>query len=257
MSILIKGGRIITAADDYVGDVFVDGERVTLIGESLDVQADRVIDATGKYVLPAGVDVHTHMDIPFGGTVTADNFYDGTVSGAFGGDGHDRRLLPAAAGPELPPGARHLARQARGAEAGDRRGFHIADHRPQGARHARRPCAPARRGRHELQALHGLQGRDHDRRRDALQEHAGRRRQRRGRHGARRERRRDRRARQGGARQGQHLAEVPRAHAPARARGRGDEPRDPAGRVAGSPLYVVHVSCTDSIEPIERAREAG
>ena len=87
MSILIKGGRIITAADDYTGDVFVDGERVTLIGESLDVQADRVIDAKGKYVLPAGVDVHTHMDTPFGGTVTADNFYDGTVSGAFGGVG--------------------------------------------------------------------------------------------------------------------------------------------------------------------------
>ena len=48
MSILIKGGRIITAADDYTGDVFIDGERVTLIGEALDVQADQVIDATGK-----------------------------------------------------------------------------------------------------------------------------------------------------------------------------------------------------------------
>src|SRR3954454_9535448 len=87
MSILIKGGRIITAADDYHGDVFVDGERVTLIGEALDVQGDRVVDAKGKYVLPAGVDVHTHMDTPFGGTFTADNFYDGSVSGAFGGVG--------------------------------------------------------------------------------------------------------------------------------------------------------------------------
>jgi cytosine/adenosine deaminase-related metal-dependent hydrolase len=52
MSILIKGGRVITAADDYVGDVFVEDERISLIGESLDVEADRVVDATGKYVLP-------------------------------------------------------------------------------------------------------------------------------------------------------------------------------------------------------------
>ena len=92
MSVLIKGGRVVTAADDYIGDVFVDGERVTLIGESLDVQADRVIDATGKYVLPGGIDVHTHMDSLFGGTTTADNHYDGTVSGAFGGTTDDRRL---------------------------------------------------------------------------------------------------------------------------------------------------------------------
>ena len=56
MSVLIKGGRIITAADDYVGDVFVEDERITLVGESLDVDADRVIDADGKYVLPGCVD---------------------------------------------------------------------------------------------------------------------------------------------------------------------------------------------------------
>jgi dihydropyrimidinase len=52
MSVLIKGGRVITAADDYVADVFIDGERITLIGESLTEEADKVIDATGKYVLP-------------------------------------------------------------------------------------------------------------------------------------------------------------------------------------------------------------
>ena len=52
MSVLIKGGRVITAADDYVGDVYAEGERVSLIGESLDMEADKVIDASGKYVLP-------------------------------------------------------------------------------------------------------------------------------------------------------------------------------------------------------------
>src|SRR5438477_11913283 len=85
MSVLIKGGRIITAADDYVGDVFVDGERISLIGEALDVQADKVIDASGKYVLPGAVDPHTHLDMPFGGTVTIDDFESGQTAAAFGG----------------------------------------------------------------------------------------------------------------------------------------------------------------------------
>jgi len=85
MSVLIKGGRIVTAADDYVGDVFVDGERISLIGEALDVQADKVIDASGKYVLPGAVDPHTHLDMPFGGTVTIDDFESGQTAAAFGG----------------------------------------------------------------------------------------------------------------------------------------------------------------------------
>src|SRR5438045_4590619 len=86
MSVLIKGGRVITAADDYVADVFVDGERISLIGESLDdVQADKVIDASGKLVLPGAVDPHTHLDMPFGGTVTIDDFESGQTAAAFGG----------------------------------------------------------------------------------------------------------------------------------------------------------------------------
>jgi len=85
MSVLIKGGRVITAADDYVGDVFVDGERISLIGESLDVQADRTIDAGGKYVLPGCIDPHTHLDMPFGGTVTIDDVESGQTAAAFGG----------------------------------------------------------------------------------------------------------------------------------------------------------------------------
>jgi dihydroorotase-like cyclic amidohydrolase len=85
MSILIKGGRVITAADDYVGDVLVEDERISLIGESLDVEADRVVDASGKYVLPGCVDPHTHLDMPFGGTVTIDDVESGQISAAFGG----------------------------------------------------------------------------------------------------------------------------------------------------------------------------
>jgi dihydropyrimidinase len=85
MSLLIRGGRIVTAADDYVADVFVDGERISLIGSGLDVRADRTIDAAGKYVLPGCIDPHTHLDMPFGGTVTVDDFESGQTSAAFGG----------------------------------------------------------------------------------------------------------------------------------------------------------------------------
>ncbi|MEP6892894.1 MAG: amidohydrolase family protein, partial [Gaiellaceae bacterium] len=85
MSVLIKGGRIVTAADDVVGDVFVEGEQITLIGSSLDMAADTVIDARGKYVLPGCVDPHTHLDMPFGGTVTVDDVTSGHTAAAFGG----------------------------------------------------------------------------------------------------------------------------------------------------------------------------
>jgi dihydropyrimidinase len=85
MSVLIKGGRIITAADDYVGDIYVDNGAVTLIGESLDVVADKVIDAEGKYVIPGAIDPHTHIEMFFGGTTTCDDFTSGTTSAAFGG----------------------------------------------------------------------------------------------------------------------------------------------------------------------------
>src|SRR3954465_3799378 len=85
MSVLIKGGRVITAADDYVADVFIEGERISLVGESLDVTADRTIDAHGKYLLPGCIDPHTHLDMPFGGTTTIDDVESGQTSAAFGG----------------------------------------------------------------------------------------------------------------------------------------------------------------------------
>jgi len=85
MSILIEGGRIVTGTDDYVADVYIEDETITTIGESLDMDADRVIDAHGKYVLPGCIDPHTHFDMPFGGTVTADDFQSGQTSCAFGG----------------------------------------------------------------------------------------------------------------------------------------------------------------------------
>src|SRR5688572_30322592 len=85
MTLLIRGGEVVTATDRYVADVLVDGETVAQIGTRLDVKADRTIDATGLYVLPGGIDVHTHMDLPFGGTFSSDDFETGTMAAAHGG----------------------------------------------------------------------------------------------------------------------------------------------------------------------------
>ncbi len=85
MSLLIRNGRIVTAVDDYQADIFIENEAVTLIGRNLEIEADRVLDAEGKLVIPGGVDPHTHLDMPFGGTNSADDFESGTRAAAFGG----------------------------------------------------------------------------------------------------------------------------------------------------------------------------
>jgi len=85
MSLLIRNGRVVTASDDYRADIYVEDDKVSLIGNSLDLQADEVIDASGKLVIPGGVDPHTHMDMPFGGTTSSDDFESGTRAAAFGG----------------------------------------------------------------------------------------------------------------------------------------------------------------------------
>ena len=85
MSVLIKNGRVITAVDDYLADIFIKNETVTLIGDKLEIEADEVIDASGKYLFPGGLDPHTHLDMPFGGTTSADDFETGTLAAAHGG----------------------------------------------------------------------------------------------------------------------------------------------------------------------------
>src|ERR671925_1169190 len=82
---LITNGTIVTAADTYKGDVLVDGEKIAMIGKGLKAAGAKRIDATGKYVIPGGIDVHTHMELPFGGTFAKDTFETGTVAAAFGG----------------------------------------------------------------------------------------------------------------------------------------------------------------------------
>src|SRR6186997_1850399 len=85
MSLLIKNGRIITADADYVADIFVEGETINQIGKNLLLKADKEIDATGKLVFPGGIDPHVHLDMPFMGTFSSDNYETGTRAALFGG----------------------------------------------------------------------------------------------------------------------------------------------------------------------------
>ena len=85
MKTVISGGTIVTASETYQADVMIEGEQVLMIGTDLAQWADRVIDATGKLVMPGAIDVHTHMDMPFGGTTSCDDFTTGHVAALHGG----------------------------------------------------------------------------------------------------------------------------------------------------------------------------
>lgn len=85
MSILITHGKIVTASESFVGDVYVEGGQVVALGKNLPYQADRVIDATDKLVLPGGIDPHVHLSLPFMGTFSSDDYTTGTRAALFGG----------------------------------------------------------------------------------------------------------------------------------------------------------------------------
>lgn len=82
---VIKNGTIVTSSDTFVADIGIQGGKIAIIGKDLPSAGAQVIDATGKYVFPGGIDVHTHLDMPFGGTVSKDDFKTGTIAAACGG----------------------------------------------------------------------------------------------------------------------------------------------------------------------------
>jgi dihydropyrimidinase len=82
---LIRNGTIVTASDRYHADLYIDKGVITLIGRGLSLGADTLVDASGCLVFPGGIDVHTHLDMPFGGTTSADDFESGTIAAAHGG----------------------------------------------------------------------------------------------------------------------------------------------------------------------------
>lgn len=85
MSILIKSGTLITAADTFQADILIEGEEITAIGNDLQQLGAEVVDASGKLIMPGGVDPHTHFDLPMFGTVSSDDHYTGHKAAAFGG----------------------------------------------------------------------------------------------------------------------------------------------------------------------------
>src|ERR1700694_3703001 len=85
MRTLIKNGTVVTASDTNKTDVLIEGEKVVAIGSGLTAKADQVIDAENRYVMPGAIDVHTHMELPFGGTFASDDFATGTAAAAWGG----------------------------------------------------------------------------------------------------------------------------------------------------------------------------
>ena len=85
MSILIKNGKIVTAAESFIADIYTEGEQIIAIGKNLQYDADKIIDATDKLVFPGGIDPHVHLDMPFMGTYSSDDYETGTRAALHGG----------------------------------------------------------------------------------------------------------------------------------------------------------------------------
>jgi dihydropyrimidinase len=85
MATLIKNGTIITATETFEADILIEGERISLLGKELQHPNAEVIDATGKLIMPGGIDPHVHLDLPMFGTVSSDDHYTGHKAAAFGG----------------------------------------------------------------------------------------------------------------------------------------------------------------------------
>ena len=227
---LVRNGTIVTASDRYEADVYIDKGVITLIGQGLTLPADTVIDASGKLVMPGGIDVHTHLDMPFGGTTSADDFETGTIAAAHGGTTTLIDFAIQDFGEGLYPAFEALDEEGRG-QGRDR--LRLPHDRARAHRPGRRTTW-TRMVRHEgvtsfklFMAYPGVFMVDDATIFKAL---LRTRRERRADLHARRERRRHRHARQGGARRGRDGAEVPRADAADARRGRGHRPRDRARR---------------------------
>ena len=98
MPILIQSGTLITAAETFQADILIEDEKIAAIGQSLPANDAQVIDATGKLILPGGVDVHTHFNLPMRGPVPSDDHYSGHKAAAFGGTTTTIDFVPQEAG---------------------------------------------------------------------------------------------------------------------------------------------------------------
>ncbi len=109
MDLIIKGGRIVTTEGSYKGDIGIEKGKIKAIADKLPQNSGKSIDARGMVVFPGAIDVHVHLQLPFCGTVSADDFENGTKAAACGGLCFCRLLtprggsLPPALGPKLSP----------------------------------------------------------------------------------------------------------------------------------------------------------
>jgi len=124
-TLLIKEGTVVTATDEYQADVFVVDEKIHTIGKNLKVDAKQTLDATGCYLLPGGIDSHTHMELPFMGTFASDTFETGTLAGLHGGTTTIVDFVIQTKGDTLGSALNQWHEKAGGHAVGDY-GFHIA-----------------------------------------------------------------------------------------------------------------------------------
>jgi len=125
MKTLIKNGTIVTAGDTYKADVLIENEKIALIGNDLKADGAEIIDASGLVLMPGGIDGHTHLDMPFGGTTTADDFFTGQRAAAFGGTTTHIDFALQQKGGTLLEGVEMWKKKAEGKAVIDY-GFHIA-----------------------------------------------------------------------------------------------------------------------------------
>ncbi len=230
-SVLIRGGTVVNAESSVRADVLCEGGLIRAVGPDLQAPAGAtVVDAGGALVLPGGIDPHTHMELPFMGTVTKDDFYTGTAAGVSGGTTMIIDfVIPNAKQPLME--AWHDWRGWAEKAAADY-SFHVAVTWWDESVHADMGTLVQRARRQQLQALHGLQERDHGRRRGAGEQLQPRARARRAADRARRERRARVPDAEEAGRGRHHRARRPSAVAPAGRRGRGRRARDPDRRGA-------------------------
>src|SRR6201996_1037177 len=130
MSLLIKKGRIVTATDDYTGDIFIEGETISAIGKDLSSRMSipggtTIIDAAGLLVMPGGIDPHVHLDMPFMGTFSSDTHETGTRAALFGGTTTVIDFVLQTQGHSLKEALTQWNSRARGTAVGDY-SFHMA-----------------------------------------------------------------------------------------------------------------------------------
>ena len=153
MSLVIKGGTIVAADRTYKADVLVEGETIKAIGENL--KGDSTLDAKGCFVMPGGIDPHTHLDMPFMGTNSADNYESGTKAALSGGT---TMVVDFCIPDRNQPLMEAFGDWEKRSKNAVRRLFlphvhHLLERRgPRGHGQGRQG------GRHDLQAFHGLQG---------------------------------------------------------------------------------------------------